>query len=201
MPASDLPFLRGEVRRLNQQYLAGGWDAFEGFYQLASLLLTNTVVARHGSICLSRHPDRHNAMFLGGWRTVTDPLPLTNGGFLRYTVTLYLDADTNRLKVERAAYQYQLTADNSSWVFRYDYTRTPVKSEPGAHLQLRGSLIDPPGGELQDLRFPTGRVSIEAVIRLLVESFGVPCAEWQEKWREVLATSEEAFLRIAHQPI
>jgi hypothetical protein len=87
--------------------------------------------------------------------------------------------------------------------FRYDYDRNPTDPEPAAHLQIRGSLIEPclpPGRELQDVQFPTNRVGLEAVVRLLVESYGVPCTDWLSVWRGVLAETEQAFLRIAHRP-
>jgi hypothetical protein len=120
------------------------------------------------------------------------------------SMTLYLDSESNWLKVELASFQYQMTRDNASWVFRYDYVRTPPEPEPAGHLHLRGKPAEdclPPEVELQDVHFPTGRISIEAVIRLLVESFGVPCNGWHNRWRAVLAESERAFLEIARRPI
>jgi hypothetical protein len=138
---------------------------------------------------------------LGGWNGPTDPLPLNDGHFLRLSASLYL-AQTDagiRMKVKNSAYQYQTDKEGNEWVFRYDYLRLPPGLEPGAHLQLHGRLHlgDQP---LDRLRFPTGRVTLEAVIRLLVDQFGVEPNDDPELWRPVLAESEKLFLEIAHQP-
>jgi hypothetical protein len=50
------------------------------------------------------------------------------------------------------------------------------------------------------MHFPTGRVSMEGAIRLLVDDFAVPTATELVQWRPLLAASEAAFLDIAHQP-
>ena len=56
------------------------------------------------------------------------------------------------------------------------------------------------GVPLARVHFPTMRVSLEAIIRLLVEDFRVPCEAPADVWRPVLAASEAAFLAIAHRP-
>jgi len=138
---------------------------------------------------------------LGGWGGPTDPVPLNDGNFLRLSASLYLveTAEGVRMKVRNSSYQYQLDRDGKQWLFRYDYLRIPPGLEPGAHLQISGQLAiyNTP---LARLRFPTGRVTLEAVIRLLSDQFGVPCNEPPELWRPVLAESEKLFLEIAHQP-
>ncbi|HZB83603.1 MAG TPA: hypothetical protein VE288_12265 [Rubrobacteraceae bacterium] len=45
--------------------------------------------------------------------------------------------------------------------------------------------------ELQAAHLPTGRVSLEAFIRLLIEDFEVPTLRGD--WEEALARSEEEF--------
>lgn len=202
MPASDLPFNLGRIRALTASYQAGGRQAFEAFHELTAFLLSNTIL--HGASSVAR-TSGSGAVMLGGWRSPTDPLLLRNGHCLRFSMTLVLAPGTQRLTVQLASYQYQLTPDNGTWLFRYDYLRDPPSREPAGHLQLRGDFRehgDPDARvpALQDVHFPTGRVSIEAVIRLLVEGFGVACPEWDEVWKPVLAESEAAFLKIAHPP-
>jgi hypothetical protein len=89
---------------------------------------------------------------------------------------------------------------------RYDYLREPgLDGHPQAHLQVRGGLVETgvlrPSHPLERVHFPTGRVSIEGVIRLLADQFGLPCNESPEVWRPVLAEAERMFLDIAHRPL
>lgn len=110
-----------------------------------------------------------------------------------------------RLKVRKSAFQYQEHRDDkASWIFRYDYLREPPEREPGAHLQINGNLeraVLPDGKPLGRVRFPTMRVSLEAIIRLLVEEFGVPCNESEDVWRPALESTEPSFFDIQHLPI
>jgi len=109
-----------------------------------------------------------------------------------------------RVKVKSSSFQYQADQNGDRWIFRYDYLRQPPQPQPSAHLHVRGSLLEPclsSGSALEDIHFPTQRVSLEAVIRLLIEQFGVHPNESVEIWRPVLAESEAAFLGIAHQSL
>ena len=202
--SADLPFLLGEVRTLTDRYKAGSSDSFEAFRALLTLLLGYTILAPHGAVRLHRGPAGYA---LGGWDGPQDPLPLNDGRDLRLSVALYL-ADTPhgpRLKVKDAGYQYQSDRDGERWIFRYDYLRHPPAPHPAAHLQLHARLEEadclPPGRPLERIHFPTHRVSIEMVIRLLADQFGVPCHEPPEIWRPVLDESERRFLEIAHPPL
>ena len=110
-----------------------------------------------------------------------------------------------RLKVEKSVMQYQLDEDGEHWIFRYDYLRQPTEPHPAAHLQIAGTLIEgtvvPVRETLARVHFPTGRVSLEAVIRLLVEQFGVRTNTDPDVWRPVLVESEKEFEEIAHRPL
>jgi hypothetical protein len=146
-------------------------------------------------------------MLLGGVPEPTDPLPLTDGRFLRLTISLFRERveGSHRLKVRKSAFQYQENRDDkASWIFRYDYLRQPPEREPGAHLQINASLeraVLPVGKPLGRVRFPTMRVSLEAIIRLLVEEFGVPCNESEDVWRPALENTERAFFDVQHLPL
>jgi hypothetical protein len=54
---------------------------------------------------------------------------------------------------------------------------------------------------MERIHFPTGRVSLEAIIRLLADQFNTPCREDPDLWRPVLAETERAFLEIANRPL
>jgi len=140
-----------------------------------------------------------------GW-TGESLVPLNDGRFLRFFVVLFLEAYEGRswLKVEKAVYQYQIDDTEDRWIVRYDYLRYPAEPHPGMHVQIRGAFREaalPVGETLERVHFPTGRVAIEAVIRMLVEQFHVPTNAPPEIWRPALAESERAFLKIAHRDI
>ena len=110
-----------------------------------------------------------------------------------------------KLRVHSASYQYQLDLEGERWVFRYDYVRVPNDQHPASHLQIRANLAEdgclPAGKPLNRIHFPTGRTTIEAVIRLLAEQFHVPCNKPPEFWRPLLTETEREFERIAHRPL
>lgn len=205
MPTDRDDYL-AEVRPLTRRYQAGDRDAFEAFRALVALLLRITVLAPTGAVRLFADPRRREwRMALGGWLAPGDPLPLADGRFLRISMSLYREALPTgvRLKVEKAGIQYQADVEGDRWIFRYDYLRHPPDLTPAAHVQIRGTLAEPVLPDVAPLarvHFPTMRVSVEAVIRLLVEDFGVPCQTPPDVWRPVLAASEAAFLAIAHRP-
>jgi hypothetical protein len=181
--------LRARVRDLTKHYQAGGRDAFEAYRDLVALLLGITVLAPGGGVRLFSTPgERDQKMVLGGWLGPTDPLPLTDKRYLRLTMSLFRERvpEGVRLKMEKSAIQYQLDTDGRRWVFRYDYLRYPPDPHPAAHVQVRGSLVEsslPSGASLERVHFPTMRVSLEAVIRLLAEDFRTPCQTPADVWR------------------
>ena len=205
MPPPDLPHLLGQIRDLTRCYKAGrNPDSFEAFRELVFLLLSITVLDQSGGVRLSAGPRRDEIVrVLGGWAGPDDPLLLNGGRFLRLTITLYLE-DTGqeaRVKVRNSSFQYQADRDGEQWIFRYDYVREPPDPHPSGHLHIRGSLIQrclDQAQALEDIHFPTQRVSLEAVIRLLIEQFGVSSNQPAELWRSALAESEAQFLGIAH---
>ncbi len=107
----------------------------------------------------------------GGLLPNESTVSLRDGRFLRVFVVLFREPHngSHRMKVEQAAYQYQVDPEGNRWVFRYDYRRDPQDQHPATHLQVRGTLtesVTPYRGLLGRTHFPTGRVSIEAVVRL-----------------------------------
>lgn len=174
------------------------------FRNLASILLHYTILSPTGGIRLFYGPG--DEPLLGGWERPGDPLPLTDGCYLRVTVTLYLEdtPEGMRMKVRSSSYQYQMDREGDRWIFRYDFLRSPPDPYPAAHLQIRGKFYEaclPEDLPLERIHLPTGRVSLEAVIRLLANQFHVPCHSPPEIWQPLLTESERAFLEIAHRPL
>ena len=202
MSPPDLAALLGEARDLTRRYQAGRREAFQAFGDLASLILHQTVLDPSGVVRLTYGPRREEPV-LGGAAGPGDPVLLTDGRYLRLTMQLFFE-DTpphgRRAKVKMSSFQYQLDREGEQWIFRYDYVREPPEPHPAMHLQIRGTLKEPslPADRpLERIHFPTQRVSLEAVIRLLVEQFGTPARERAEVWRPLLAETEAAFLAIA----
>lgn len=199
--------LLGEVRRLAE----GARTEIGPFRDLLRLLLEATVLDPRqpapGVYYARGTRDRAEIGGVGRHQFLT-PLPLRDGRWLKLAISLHVE-DTEhgrRLKASQSTFQYQAAAepDTPDWIFRYDYLRDPRGSYPPAHLQINADLLV--GGVLPEIRplgrihFPTDRVPLEGVIRLLAEDFAVPCAQPPEVWRPVLAEAEKIFKEIAHRP-
>lgn len=202
---TDVDQLCGEVRELTRTYMDGGAGSFQAFRDLVQKLLQVTVLRQGQAVCLAASGSR-DIRVLGGRQGPTDPVQLNDDRWLRLSVSLYLDPHEagTRLKVSKSSYQYQCDADGQQEVFRYDYLRQPGDQHPSAHLNLHAALLQPgvltDGRTLARVHFPTDRVSLEAVLRLLVQDFGVPAATDRQVWAPVLACSEMEFRKIAHRP-
>jgi len=197
--SDDLASALGDIRHLSTRYKSGDSRAFDAFRDLVSLILHSTVLHSNSAARLSY--GEGSDLVLGGWNGPTDPLGLTDGNFLRLSIALYREDTPQgpRVKVRASSFQYQRDPDGERWIFRYDYLRNPPERYPACHLQVRGTLIET--GDVQRVHFPTHRVSLEAVIRLLIEEFNVPPRTPPEFWRPLLAESEAIFLDIAHQSL
>lgn len=207
MSVPDLDYLLGRVRDLTQQYRNDTPESFEAFRELVQLLLQVTVLSGPVGVRLTVGPRGSDRKIVEGAAVVDQSVVrLNNGRYLRVSIVLYREPHEGgyRLKVEQASYQYQSDEAGNRWVFRYDYRREPTDQHPATHLQVRGTLVENVAlyrGVLQRVHFPTGRVSLEAVIRLLIEQFNVPTNTALEVWRRVLAESERSFEEIAHRPL
>jgi hypothetical protein len=200
-----------EIRRCATRYKAGTRDSFTATLDLYQALLSATVMDDGEAVKLQAVEDGSSdrAITGRGLRAVK----LRDGKYLRILVSMRLVDDGPvgiRLKVMDSSYQYQVGASldpaDDEIVFRYDYTRQPPGHDvhPLAHLNIYGIPLVadslPQKKTLARIHFPTGRVSIEAVIRCLIEQYKVPTRANASEWRQMLACSEEEFLKIAHQP-
>lgn len=208
MSPPDLHSLLANARDLTTRYKAGKLpESFQAFRELIQLLLGNSILSPHAFVCLAKGP-RQGAFIVGGYNSKpkVDPLPLTDGRYLNlvYRLVLHQTKDGPRVKVESSVFQYQMDKDTDRWIFRYDYVREPPEPHPSAHVHIRGNLAEPclqDKQSLDDVHFPTNRVSLESVIRLLIEQFNVPPNNPSSIWRPLLAQTEALFLDIAHKSL
>ena len=199
------------VRELTRRFKRGDKRSPEAFRELATFLLHLTVAKPdHHGLWLARAagPAAATKATLQASTEPGVPVPLNDGRFLRlhFLLERMHTPDGWRLKVLESSFQYQLDPEGEHWMVRYDYLREPGPDpHPQAHLQIRGGLIEAGvplrRGLLEHVHFPTGRVPLEAVIRLLADQFSVPCNNDPDVWRPVLASSERAFQEIAHRPL
>lgn len=202
---SDVAQLVADVRHLTDLWMGGGPDAIEAFRDLADLLLRLTVMDPSSHVTATFGPRGRDAAALGGPAGTSDPILLNDGRYLRIAVSLIVDRSDVRgyMRVRKASYQYQDRA-GSDWIFRYDYLRQPGPNpQPTAHLQVNGDLRVPgvleKSNPLGRIHFPTRRISLDAVIRLLAEHFHLPTNESPDVWRWALAGSEPSFVEEADQ--
>ena len=206
MSLPNLQTLLGTVRALTTRYKAGkNPDSFRAFRDLIQLLLQATIIPARAAVRVIKGPNE-KVRILGGYPGPNHPLELNDGRFLRVTMSLFWTASPQgeRVKVENSSFQYQMDQTGDRWIFRYDYVREPPAPHPSSHLHLRGALTEPcliDKQDLEDVHFPTDRVSLEAVIRLLIEQFHVPCNSDAADWRPLLAESEALFKAIAHRAL
>jgi hypothetical protein len=102
------------------------------------------------------------------------------------------EGDRGPLKVQTVAYMYTLEDAEGREVFGYHWhpaSRSPA-SFPHLHLEA-GAMIG--RAELERAHFPTGRVSVEEFLRLVIETFDVRTL--RRDWRAVLQQTQAAFGR------
>ena len=100
------------------------------------------------------------------------------------------EGDRGPLKVQTVAYMYTLEDADGREVFGYHWhpeSRSPA-SFPHLHLEA-GAMIG--RAELERAHFPTGRVSVEEFLRLVIETFDVKTR--RRDWRVVLQQTRAAF--------
>jgi hypothetical protein len=130
---------------------------------------------------------------------------LNGGGYLRFTMGLYLKPDgaDKYLRSSISSYQYQLDKAGDDWVFRYEYERDRHASDrrPMGHLHVCGDLhadcLDQKD-TLDRVHFACGRPTIEGLITVLADEFHIDTNSADEVWRPALRETEAAFLSHAH---
>jgi hypothetical protein len=201
-PNPKLITLAGKCRELLDTCQSGESRAScEAFAELIQTLLRATVLHRDAYLPLLKHPavrgQPEGAYAIG---KLGEVLPLhQRKGYLRLLLSFRVEASESaggelKLKTLSSNIQYQTEKAEDSWIFRYEYFRyaPPRYVYAPGHLHVRGSH--------EDIHFPTGRVTIESIIRMLAYDFKVPTNEDVEVWEPLLQQTEETFIKIARQP-
>lgn len=89
---------------------------------------------------------------------------------------------SDRWKVSTRAYRYRIDGDGGSEMASWHWHPEVGPPRPHAHVQH---------GPLAGLHLPTGRVSIEGILRFLIVELGVP--PLRDDWQEVLDVAQEEF--------
>ncbi len=180
-----------KIKELTQKVLGeGGGDPVD-FVALLQALFSLTVLTDGEGIHYRLANNRTSGVIGGRSRL---PLKLNNGKFLKF----FMDVKTVRkapLTVTKSSFQYQIddVSHSDQFVFRYDYNINHDNQHPIAHLQISGDLrqkniIDK---ELEDIRFPVVRPSVESLVTLLIDGFGLKPND--DSWRKALKYSEDAL--------
>src|SRR5437016_1496082 len=89
-PLAELSLILADVRDLTARCHAGGVRSFYAFEELASRLLHLTVLREGSVVNAAQGPDPFRRV-LGSVGRPATPLPLNDGRFLRFVVSLYVD--------------------------------------------------------------------------------------------------------------
>ena len=130
------------------------------------------------------------------------PMRLKNGRYLFLYQRLGLRHEERYLTTVEYQYTYQETPDPEGWIFRYEYQREPPAGYqyPRAHLHINADPGSYPGNKpFPKLHIPTGRVTIEAVVRHLLDEHSIPCIS--PHWQDVLAETEADFAAIQRRRV
>lgn len=96
------------------------------------------------------------------------------------------------------AYRCSADVDGDDWIFRYEYERAMAESGgyqyPIAHLHVNAQPQHYRGAKpFPDLHLPTGRLSLEAIIRHLIVEHDVPTVEDRDRALAFLRDQEKEF--------
>lgn len=101
-----------------------------------------------------------------------------------------------RVIVEESAYSYFMDAeDEASYVFRYEYTRSPVNNKPHSHFHVNGTHPTIASLDYKRVHIPAGRISLEQILAHLIIEHHVNPKSDQKATLELLRKSHQGFSR------
>ncbi len=91
--------------------------------------------------------------------------------------------------VHTTGYAYHLYDLHGTELLAYHWHPHGSGARPDPHLHVRATIGT---AHLSRMHLPTGRVSLEAFVRLLITEFGI--SPLQADWRRILDTAEQSFI-------
>lgn len=128
---------------------------------------------------------------------VQKPLRLENDNYLLIFQRLCLRREQKFLTTREYRYVYQSSESPNDWIFRFEYEREPEGDNPypRAHIHLNACPTTYSGAkEFDKLHLPTGRVTLEDILRHLVIEHAVQPVS--PNWEQKLKQTEAAFREI-----
>ncbi len=105
------------------------------------------------------------------------------------------EGDRGPFKVQTISYFYAVSTQAGEEVLAYHWTPETQEGRTYGHVHVGRRCIAEtsplPPNRFKRLHLPTGRVSLESVLRFLIEDIEVP--PQKENWHDVLAETEQAF--------
>jgi hypothetical protein len=105
------------------------------------------------------------------------------------------EGDRGPYRVQTISYFYEVATRAGDEVLVYHWTPETEEGRNYGHLHVGRSCIAEasplPHDRFHRLHIPTGRVSLESILRFLIEDLEVPSRK--ENWRDVLSNTERAF--------
>lgn len=112
---------------------------------------------------------------------------------IQYEVVPSPDPDRGPWKVRTRKYMYHVVADDLTEVILFHWHPDGKSAEQGPHLHMGSSQLTPNAVVSSKAHVPTGRVSLESVLELLIQDFGV--VPLRPDWQDTLASSRDEFHR------
>ncbi len=109
-----------------------------------------------------------------------------------FVITAAGETDQRQYRIQTTEYSYQILTRSGSELLAFHWT--PLADGPGyrthSHMHVGNVLLadNAPIQNFHKLHIPTARVSVESVIRMLIEEFGV--RPRREAWSEILGARE-----------
>ncbi len=184
-----------DVRSIANKVFADNGGNPLDFVNLLQKLLSLTVLKPGEIIDHDLNPKKGLGIF--GSRLGQTALRLNNDFYLKFFM-YFRYGRNDPLTIIRSSFQYQIDDGRSftdRFVFRCDYDVNPQDEEhPIAHLQINGLLNEQiTQKKLEDIRFPLYRPSIESLLILLIDGFGLKSNDATGEWRKILLHSEDCF--------
>jgi hypothetical protein len=197
----------GTAIRLIEATLAGGDESAMHFREFLQFLLSRTIMKDTSFLKVQQRNDRfiisgpnysNEQIATAKPKELLRSLKLNDGHYLYLFYEAALDrTDHDYLKIQLTKMSYHLDEWGREQLFRFDHLRKAPNKYPFSHLHVYGTWMHGYSGkELKSVHFPVIRPTVEGIIRLLIDEFGVPCSLPDKEWREMLDQSEQKFVEV-----